>query len=242
VTAHDDDAIPRDLAAALGLDADTLGPSGSPPPTGLDDEIRARIARSLDEGQGAWRARSPVKRAAPFVVAVVVAVGYFVALPPAPNASALHVVASLVAALAGLLAIVAVAVAPQSPGRGERLAQLAIVVGVVAVVVEVALALSLPASGDVGVVCFAFTLIGAVLPIAVVAGALRSSGLPLRPSHAVAAATAGFALAAGTVWLHCPSEALVHLLVGHATLPALVVVGLGLAFAAKLARRGSVAD
>lgn len=241
MTTRDDDAIPSDIAAALGLDAQTLGPGGAPPPAALDDDVRARIARSLDEGQGAWRARSPLKRAAPFVVAVVLALGFFVALPPAPNASAFHVVASLVAALAGLLAVAAVGVAPQAPGRGERLAQLAIVVGVLAVVVEGALALSLPASGDVGAVCFVFTLIGAVLPIAVVAGALRSSGLPLRRAHAVAAAAAGLALAASTVWLHCPSEALVHLLVGHATLPALVVVGLGLAFAAKLARRGPVA-
>jgi hypothetical protein len=236
-----DPTIPSDLLASLGLESGDVGPSSSLPPASGLDEVRARIAADLVDRQGPWRARSTIAKVAPFAVAFVIGLLLFVVLRPAPGALVTKVLASVLAALSGVAALVAVALAPARPALGERLALGALSIGAVALVVEGWLASAMPTDIDLGLVCFAVTLAGGLVPVAIVTATLRASGLPVRRLHALAATTAGLALAGAAVWLHCPAERLFHLVVGHMALLviALVVVGVLLSrWLTRQSRRG----
>jgi uncharacterized membrane protein YdcZ (DUF606 family) len=229
--------MPTDVLHALGLEPSDVGPSSTMPPAEGFDDVRARIAAELETRQGPWRARSATARLAPFMAALAFGLLFFVVVRPAPGADATRLVASLFAALAGVLALVAIAMATTRPALGERLSLAALVAGAGALVVEGTLALSMPGDAELGFVCFAMTLIGGLLPIVVVVATLRVSGLPVRRLHALSATMTGLALAGAAVWLHCPAEKMFHLVVGHMALPTLAIVCSAFFIARWLVRR-----
>jgi len=181
------------------------------------------ILKDLETGQGAWRRRPLVLRLLMVGLPMVLFVGMaFVGLSALRGMST----SVVVAALAGALALVGIMAAPQWPGLGERFAQLATAVGVVAFGVELAgIALG---DGDLGAGCLSITAVVALLSAGATMAVLASTGLPLRGWHRVGLSVAGVLGACTAVWHHCPSDRLLHVLVSHALGPlavlALIVV------------------
>ena len=128
----------------------------------------------------------------------------------------------VLAALAGGLALLGVMVAPQRPGVGERLAQVASVVAVVAFGAELA---GMTGKGvDAGGGCLPVTAVVGVLSSAMMLTVVARSGLPMRWWHRMGVAVAGVLGGCTAVWHHCASDQLVHRVLLHALGPLAVVV------------------
>lgn len=204
-------------------------------------DVRARIAADLDERQGRWHEASAVARAWPVALAAIAGTGFILTLSPA----SLSLPLALACALAGTAAVVALAsilVCPSKPGRGERLAQVSLVVGVLALGVQAfgglvdggpGLVRSLP-----GVLrCGGVFLVGGAIPLVALGWMLRRSGLPVRKTHAAALAVAAFALSGLGVWRHCAPPNGWHVAVAHLALPVAVTALAALVVFWLLARR-----
>jgi hypothetical protein len=183
------------------------------------DALEARLVNDLVATQGAARA-TPTTTALRIVLPLVVVVCTALYVLPALRGVSASVV---VVGLATVCALAGLAVAPARPGRGERLAQLSVVVAVVGFALE--LARTVPGGMAGAGTCF--TMTGSVGLVAVVAAGLgvSASGLPLRLWHGVGLGIVGILGACTAVWHHCESDALGHVMLAHVVGPlALVVV------------------
>jgi hypothetical protein len=196
ITPTDDNTLPPGLAA---LEAEVIG--------------------RLEREQGRWRARPLALRVLQVVLPGLAVVVMAALLLPAGRSVSTSV---LLAGVASLLALVGVAVAPQRPALGERVAQLATVVALVAFVVE--LRPMVVGAGSVGVGCLSMTGIMALVISALTTASLAVSGLPLRLWHRVGLATAAVLGSAMAVWHHCAADTVAHVVVGHVGGPLLVMV------------------
>jgi hypothetical protein len=182
----------------------------------LADLERDLVGR-LDDEQGRWRRRPLVLRVLQLALPVVVVVTVGALLLPGGVGISWPVRGALVAAA---LALVGVVVAPARPALGERFAQLATAVAVVAFALELApMAFS---AGNSGVGCLSITSLMALVASSATAASLSLSGLPLRPWHRAGLAVAAVLGACATLWHHCAANTVLHVVVGHAVGPALV--------------------
>ena len=149
------------------------------------------------------------------------------------HATPSSIMAATWAALAGALALFAVACAPEQPGRGERLARISMVLGGIGLALEVlfSLANEAPTPGD-DVRCVLAIAGGAILPAVLLTVGLKLSGAPVRRAHALAVGVAGALSASAAVWVHCPGTAVGHVLGAHVALPIGLVLAVGLLVAA----------
>lgn len=190
------------------------------------DELRARICADLEERQGHWHQAGALARGWPVGLAALAGSAFILALSPA----SLSLPLALACALAGVAAAVALAsilVCPSKPGRGERLAQLSLAVGVLALVVQGVGGLTGDGPGLVGSLagaarCGGVFVVGGAVPLLALGWMLRRSGLPVRKTHAAALAVAAFALSGLGVWRHCAPPNGWHVAVAHLALPAAV--------------------
>jgi hypothetical protein len=200
------------------MSADPIPPDDDVLPPGLA-ALEADVVARLDREQGRWRSRPLALRvlqlALPLLAVVVMAV---LLLPTGRGWSASVVLAGITS----LLALAGVVVAPQRPAVGERIAQLATVVALVAFGLE--LRPMMPGTGSVGVGCLSMTAIMALGVSALTMASLAVSGLPLRLWHRVGLATAAVLGSAMAVWHHCAADTVAHVVVGHVTGPLLVGV------------------
>jgi hypothetical protein len=191
------------------------------------DDVEAQIVADLNATQGPWRARPAAVRIALLVVPAV-AVVIVATLALSANRG---VDASVVsAAVAGLVALLAVALAPERPALSERVAQGAALLSVGAFGVELLHMHEGGASGAAA--CAAIVVVVALVAAGALAAALFASRLPLRPWHRVGLATAAALGASSGVWHHCASHEMWHVLLAHAAVPVVVMgavaAGLGL--------------
>lgn len=234
MTTRDDEdlALDDELRAQLGLDDDDAPPAMELPAL---DSLKARIHRDLDEKQGSFRDAAPAARVWPVALALVLGAAFVVALSPA-TLGGLSLASVVVAGLAATLAIAGIALSPSRPGLGERVALAGLVVGGVALALQVAGGLGGHAPlGDALVgsaKCSAVMFVGAGVPLIVLAAWVRRSGLPLRALHATGLAVSAFALASVGVFRHCAPVETWHTLFAHLAAPAL-----GVAAAAALLYR-----
>lgn len=204
-------------------------------------DVRARIRADLEERQGRWHKEGAVARAWPVALTALAGSGFILALSPA----SLSLPLALACALAGAAAAVALAsilVCPSKPGRGERLARISLVVGVLALVVQALGGLSGDGPGLVrslpgALRCGGVFLVGGAVPLLALGWMLRRSGLPVRKTHAAALAVAAFALSGLGVWRHCAPPNGWHVAVAHLALPAAVTALAGAVVFWVLARR-----
>lgn len=182
------------------------------------DAARAAIAADLARTQGPART-APWRTAFAVVVPVVVVIGgAFVALSALRGFG----VAVVAAAVAAVLALVGVAIAPRRPGLGERFAQLAVPVAVAAFAAE--LWRMVPGGVAGAAACVTTTTTVAVLAgIGAVVG-VWSSGLPLRAWHKAGVAVVAVVGACAAVWHHCRSDELGHVLIAHIAGPVLLML------------------
>lgn len=194
------------------------------------EQARRQIAADLEETQGPWRRRPLLLRAALLVVPAVVVVGAaFVLLDPGRAVLSAGAPAVVVAGVAALLGLIGVALAPERPALGERVAQLATVVAVAAFVAEVTRMDPVAHPGGGLGSCLTSTGVVGAAAAVVVGAALWSSRLPLRLWHKIGLGVASILGACAAIWHHCPSAAVAHVLVAHtlgpvALLAAVVVV------------------
>jgi len=200
------------------MSADPIIPDDDALPPGLA-AIEADVIGRLDREQGHWRARPVALRALQVGLPGLAIIVMAALLLPAGRGISTSVV---LAGVASLLALVGVAVAPRRPGLGERMAQFATAVALVAFAVE--LRPMVPGPGTLGVGCLSMTGIMALVVSALTMASLAASGLPLRVWHRVGLATAAVLGSAMAVWHHCAAETVVHVMVGHVVGPVLVGV------------------
>ncbi|MDP2341041.1 MAG: hypothetical protein Q8O67_08790 [Deltaproteobacteria bacterium] len=191
------------------------------------EQARAQIVADLEATQGPWRRRALLVRLGVLLIpAVVVVAAAFVMLEPGRGVSPPVVVAGL----ASLLALIAVALAPERPAASERLAQAATVVAVGAFIAEVTRMQDGPVLTGVGR-CLGTTVVVGIVAAIVIAVGLSASRAPLRLWHKLGLGVASTLGACAAVWHHCPSNEMVHLLLAHALGPvallAVVVVVVG---------------
>lgn len=200
------------------MSADPIVPDEEALPPGLA-ALEADVIDRLAREQGGWRARPLARRVLQvFLPGLAVIVMAALLLPAGRGVST----SVLLAGLASLLALVGVAVAPQRPAIGERVAQLAIAVALVAFGVE--LRPMVPGAGSVGVGCLSITVVLALVVSALTTASLAVSGLPLRLWHRIGLATAAVLGSAMAVWHHCAADTVAHVVVGHVGGPLLVGV------------------
>jgi len=133
-----------------------------------------------------------------------------------------------------LLALSGAATAPQRPGLGERLAQVAVVVAVVAFVVELGVAQR--DATEPGMMCLSLTTLIAIAVVIATFAGVAASRLPLRPWHRISLVTSGVLGGCTALWHHCAADGVVHVVVGHVVGPAIVGVVLALALARRAPR------
>lgn len=187
------------------------------------DDVRARICADLDQRQGSFREQNVFARAWPVGFAALFGGSFALALSPASLSLALAIACGLAGA-AGAVALVSILVSPSKPGRGERLAQLSLALGILALGVQAFGGLIASGPGFVhslpgALRCGSVFLIGGAVPLLALGFMLRRSGLPVRKTHAAALAVAAFALSGLGVWRHCAPPDGWHVAVAHLALP-----------------------
>lgn len=205
------------------------------------DDVHARIRADLEERQGSWQRANPLARVWPVALAALAGSAFILALSPAT----LSLPLALACALAGTAAAVAFAsifISPTKPGRGERLAQLSLGLGALALGVQAVGGLGSAGPGFVrslpGMLrCGSYFLAGGALPLLLLGWMLFRSGLPVRKTHAAALAVAAFAISGLGVWRHCAPPNGLHVAVVHLALPAGVTAAAAAAIFWGLARR-----
>ena len=213
---------PDEVMRSLGVDP------GACPGAALD-HIRASIAADLEKTQGPYRKKSTLSKMWPAFAALVLGAASFFVLSPSPTAGPVGFLVTIIAFAGAFICLCAAALAPAMPGRAEIMSMVGIVVESGAVLVEVWIAVSMPAPAvEMGIPCGLFTFALGLFPIGALWVALKKSGLPVRRLHAIALTIAGIAMSGAAVWLHCPADNAWHLLVGHVTLPVIAVIGLSL--------------
>src|SRR5262245_18015171 len=95
------------------------------------DAVRARIAKHVDETQGAWSKQPTWKRAWPLVLAVATSLAWVTFLGVAGGAGGLPGAAAL-AVIAAVVGFVAIVRAPGHPGSSEKVARFALAGGCLA--------------------------------------------------------------------------------------------------------------
>lgn len=213
---------PDDVRRALGL-------SDEPAP-GLAD-VASQIRQDMRARQGPHRKRTVMQKLWPMTLAAAVGALLFMVLAPSPSAGPLHFAASGLAALAGLLCLLAAAVAPDQPAAGERVALGGVLAALCALVVEGVLAAQMPQLGfNAGLKCAMVSVVTGLLPMGLVLFAIKRSGLPVRPLHATAIVLAALSLSGASVWLHCSAQDFWHMMSGHVLLPTVVAGALAVLF------------
>lgn len=184
------------------------------------DAVRKRIADDLESTQGAWRRQPAWRRFAPLTAAALAGFAFatwgLVRGAAAPGA--------WLALLASGLALGSLAAAPTTPSRAERIAMVALVLGVVALIVEAltkAAAVALPGSD---LKCASVIGAGALLPIALVVLHLKLARTPARALHVVGVIGAGMLASMAAVWAECSATELAHVLRSHLAAPIAVAV------------------
>jgi hypothetical protein len=225
-SASNDADLPRELP---GREADEA--------LGMDDPallaLRAKITGHLDATQGAFAARPLWDRMAPLAVAVVCALGA-VAWGGATGGMTFSAVGGL---LASLIALTAVALAPQRPGHAEWCARAALAVACAALATEIGLAwLSPPTEGGTDVQCASAISVLALPPLAMATWFLARSQMPARMFHVAAIACAAFLASGAAVWAECPGTHMGHVMRSHIVAP--LVVAVLLALLSRRATRG----
>lgn len=231
----------KDLARLLDdLEGEQANDDREALPPGLAD-VREQICADLEERQGRWRETPLLVRGLPVALATLGGAAFTLALSPASLSLPL-IGACALAGAAGAVALASILVCPSKPGRGERLAQLSLLFGGLALALQAYGGL---AEGGPGLVrslagvmrCGGVFLVGGVVPLLALAWMLKRSGLPVRRMHAAALALAAFAMSGLGVWRHCAPPSTWHVALAHLALPVAIT---GLAAAALfwlLARR-----
>lgn len=182
------------------------------------DDVRSQILADLDETQGPWRRRPLAVRICALCVPALVVIGAaVVVLTPSRGAST----SVFVAALASIIGLIGVVLAPEKPAWGERFSQAAVVVALVAFATEVLRMNDVPMGSTAG--CLGIVSIVAVAAAVVTAAGLMASRLPLRAWHRVGLATSTTLGACAALWNHCPSAEVVHVLVAHTLGPVALI-------------------
>jgi hypothetical protein len=185
---------------------------------GLSPAFDAIVA-DLDGAQARWRARPLLVRVAILAIpAIVVVVSTLMMLTALRGMTA----SVWCAASASALALVGVVLAPSRPALGERLAQVATVVAIVAFAIE--LSTMRPGSDDMGIGCLSATTVVAMVASSLTMIGIAASGLPLRLWHRIGLGVVAVLGGCTAVWHHCAADQLLHTLVGHGVGP-IVVLG-----------------
>lgn len=205
------------------------------------DDVRARICADLDARQGGWQRAGLVTRAWPVALAALAGSAFILALSPASLSLPLAI-ACVLAGAAAAVALSSILVCPSKPGRGERLAQVALGLGALALAVQAVGGLSGEGPGLVrslagALRCGGVFVVGGAVPLLLLGWMLRRSGLPVRKLHAAALAVAAFALSGLGVWRHCAPPSGWHVALAHLALPAAVTALAAAAVFWLLARR-----
>ncbi len=189
------------------------------------------IMADLGGVQARWRAKPWLLR-----VAILAVPALLVVTSTLMMFSALRGMTASVwcAAAASLLALVGVVLAPWRPALGERLAQLATAVAVVAFGIE--LSMMRPGNNDMGMGCLSLTAVIALLTSSLTMLGIAASGLPLRLWHRVGLAVVAVLGGCTSVWHHCANDQLSHVLVGHGVGP-IVCLGVLVIVGGAIARR-----
>lgn len=212
------------MTTSADLPPDVPGAREPDEQLGLDEleRVRRAIGDGLDATQGAWARQPAGRRHAPLAAAVATSLAWLAWCVVRGGVD----VSALVGVLAGAALLVAVARAPLSPARGERLALAGLAVSAVAIAVEIAMnAMRPPVEGGTDVACATAICAVAVLPAGLLAFGLWRARMPARLLHVAAVAGAAFAWSAAAVWAECPGSALGHVARAHVLAP-LVVAGL----------------
>jgi hypothetical protein len=229
---------PEDPAQALEqLGYSRAGDSDTPPPS---SELRAAIARDLEDRQGPFRRKSFFGRYWPGLATAAVGVWWMLLWPESPWLESTPVAAAAFAGLAAVvLAVFAACLAPMRPRVAERLSVGALVAALGALGAEVWLA-----SGSRGAFelsgalhCGAFLIALGVLPFGLLLFQLWRSGVPGRLLHTSAVLCASLCLGGVAVWRQCPANEPLHILTSHVLTPLLLVPLLAFGVYALLARR-----
>jgi len=206
---------PEEFFASLGL-----GLPSADEDVGALDALRDQLKRDLADKQGPHRERSALARRWPFFLAALAGAIFATVYRPMEGASVAVIAAEVIAGIAGLVCLVAAAIAPDRPGASERVARGGLALAVLALGAQAFMARDwsremVDAGIKCGVAVFAFGLI----PLALGFFGLKRSGLPVRSLHAVALVVSAFAMTGASVLSHCPMTNLWHVLGGHVALP-----------------------
>lgn len=186
------------------------------------EKMRAQIAADVDTQQGTWLSHSPWQRYWPAALGIGTSVLFFVVMGGRSTGS-WSFASVVVGAVATGFAFAAAALAATKPSKAERLAQASFVIGLIAVMSEAARTWGGPLLEPQGAErCMTAGVVGAVLPVSLLALQLYRSRAPVRLWHAVAASLGGAFGSAVGVWHHCSASHSGHVLWAHLAVPVLV--------------------